>query len=58
MIVRFMRVLLRRYPIRQAARHLPFSVFLLGIMAYGADLAWYTLVHFDLGVCAAGDAAA
>ena len=44
-----MRVLLRRYPIRQAARHLPFSVFLLGIMAYGAGLAWYTLVHFDLG---------
>ena len=48
MIGCFMRVLCHR-PVRLAARHLPFSLFLLGLMAYGAALAWYTLVQFDLG---------
>ncbi len=29
-------------------RHLPFGLFLLGIVAYGASFAWQMLVHFDL----------
>ena len=41
--------LLPSRPVQPAFRHLPFVLFLLGILAYGAALVWYMLLRFDLG---------
>ena len=41
--------LLPSRPVQPAFRHLPFALFLLGILAYGAALVWYMLLRFDLG---------
>ena len=41
--------LLPNRPVQPAFRHLPFVLFLLGILAYGAALVWYMLLRFDLG---------